>query len=94
MPGAVPQQLHCDVGDELPALFTAFVALQGVERDMGPTSLGRTGFSALDFVVYELYGIPGCSVSCRMLRKSSFSQAISAQDPSHRQCGKEEGEIL
>lgn len=52
MPGAVPQQLHCDVGDELPALFTAFAALQGVERTMGPTSLGRTGVSALDFVVY------------------------------------------
>lgn len=40
LPGAVPQELHCDVagdGGEEPPLLTAFVALQAVERDMGPT---------------------------------------------------------
>ena len=36
-PGAVAQQLHCDVRSEEPALFTAFVALQDVEHTMGPT---------------------------------------------------------
>lgn len=36
-PGAVAQELHCDVSSFHPALFTAFVALQDVDRDMGPT---------------------------------------------------------
>ena len=40
LPGAVPQQLHCDVAGDAaaaPPLVTAFVALQRVEREMGPT---------------------------------------------------------
>lgn len=38
MPGAVPQDLHYDTEtSRTPCLFTAFVALQDIERDMGPT---------------------------------------------------------
>ena len=37
MPGAIAQRLHCDTGSPSPALFTAFVALQDVDENMGPT---------------------------------------------------------
>lgn len=37
MPGAVPQCLHCDTGFDDACVFTAFVALQKISREMGPT---------------------------------------------------------